>query len=105
MSNCGRKRENAGRSRGQGKFGEPTTTMRIPESQTATVKSFLEAFQRKRANGDRDTSVVNIEENELLVPEISAQPTLLPLFPPKWRRDFRVRRMIMSKNVWMSVSF
>ncbi|MER0216024.1 MAG: peptidase S24 [Nitrosomonas sp.] len=88
MSNRGGKRENAGRPRGQGKFGEPTTTMRIPESQTATIKSFLEAFQRKRANGDRDISVVNIEENELLVPEISAQPTLLPLFSTKVAAGF-----------------
>ena len=33
MSNRGGKRENAGRPRGQGKYGEPTITMRIPESQ------------------------------------------------------------------------
>ncbi|SDX48135.1 DNA polymerase V [Nitrosomonas oligotropha] len=44
MSNRGGKRENAGRPRGQGKFGEPTVTMRIPESQTATIKDFLEAL-------------------------------------------------------------
>ena len=47
MSNRGGKRENAGRPQGQGKYGEPTTTVRIPQSQTATVKSFLDAFQRK----------------------------------------------------------
>ena len=49
MSNRGGKRENAGRPRGQGKFGEPTVTMRIPESQTTTIKDFLEALQRKRS--------------------------------------------------------
>jgi hypothetical protein len=36
------KRENAGRPAGQGKYGESTVTMRIPQSQTATIKSFLE---------------------------------------------------------------
>ena len=32
MSNRGGKRENAGRPSGQGKFGEPTKIMRIPET-------------------------------------------------------------------------
>ena len=44
MSNRGGKRENAGRPRGQGKFGEPTVTMRIPESQKATIRNFLEVL-------------------------------------------------------------
>ncbi len=81
MSNRGGKRENAGRPRGQGKFGEPTTTMRIPKSQTATVKSFLDAFQRKKVNVDSETSTIDM--SELYIPEISEEPTRLPLFSTK----------------------
>lgn len=81
MSNRGGKRENAGRPRGQGKFGEPTTTIRIPQSQTATVKSFLDAFQRKRAETDHDTSTIDM--NEFFIPEISEKPTRLPLYSTK----------------------
>ena len=47
MPNRGGRRDNAGRPRGQGKYGEPTVTMRIPESQGATIKNFLDAYQRK----------------------------------------------------------
>jgi len=81
ISNRGGKRENAGRPRAQGKFGEPTTIMRIPQSQTAIVKSFLEAFQRKRTDTDCDSSTV--EMNEFFISEISEEPTRLPLFSTK----------------------
>lgn len=81
MSNLGGKRENAGRPRGQGKFGEPTAVMRIPQSQTAAVKNFLEAFERKIAETDCVTSTV--EMSEFFIPEISEEPTRLPLFSTK----------------------
>ena len=86
MSNRGGKRENAGRPRGQGKFGEPTVTMRIPESQTATIKDFLEALQRKRANAAGDNAVSEVDE--FFIPEFSDQPTLLPLFATKVAAGF-----------------
>jgi DNA polymerase V len=90
MPNRGGKRENAGRPRGQGKFGEPTVTMRIPESQTVTIKDFLEALQRKRANAatTSDNGVSEIEADEFFIPEISDQPTLLPLFATKVAAGF-----------------
>ena len=86
MSNRGGKRENAGRPRGQGKFGEPTVTMRIPESQTATIKDFLEALQRKRANAAGDNAVSEVDE--FFIPKISDQTTLLPLFATKVAAGF-----------------
>jgi DNA polymerase V len=86
MSNRGGKRESAGRPRGQGKFGEPTVTMLIPESQTATIKDFLEALQRKRANVAGDNAVSEVDE--FFIPEISDQPTLLPLFATKVAAGF-----------------
>lgn len=88
MSNRGGKRENAGMPRGQGKFGEPTEVMRIPQSQTATVRSFLEALQRKKAEEDGDNAVTGVEVDEFFTPAINEQPTLLPLFSTKVAAGF-----------------
>ena len=88
MSNRGGKQENVGRSRGQGKFGEPTAVMRIPQSQTAMIKSFLEALQRKRANAAGENAITEIEVDEFFTPAISEQPTLLPLFATKVAAGF-----------------
>lgn len=88
MSNRGGKRENAGRPPGQGKFGEPTVTMRVPESQKATIRSFLEALQRKRAKIDGGTLTMGAEVDEFFFPEISDQPTRLPLFSTKVAAGF-----------------
>lgn len=88
MSNRGGKRENAGRLRGQGKFGEPTEVMRIPQSQTATIKSFLEALQRKRTKAAGENAITEIEVDEFFTPAISEQPTLLPLFSTKVAAGF-----------------
>jgi DNA polymerase V len=60
MSNRGGKRENAGRPRGQGKYGEPTVSIRIPQSQGATIKNFLDAYQRKRTGSDSEAT--NVDE-------------------------------------------
>ncbi|HRB22100.1 MAG TPA: S24 family peptidase, partial [Nitrosomonas sp.] len=88
MSNRGGKRENAGRPAGQGKYGESTVTMRIPQSQTATIKSFLDAWQRKRANTAGENAITEIEVDEFFTPAISEQPTLLPLFSTKVAAGF-----------------
>lgn len=88
MSNRGGKRENAGRPRGQGKFGELTEVMRIPQSQTATIKSFLDALQRKRANAAGENAITEIEVDEFFTPVISEQPTLFPLFSTKVAAGF-----------------
>ena len=88
MPNRGGKRENASRPRGQGKFGEPTAVMRIPQSQTATIKSFLEALQRKKMNAADENTIAEIEIDEFFTPMISEQPTLLPLFSTKVAAGF-----------------
>ncbi len=84
MSNRGGKRENAGRPRGQGKFGEPTIAIRIPESQGATVKKFLDAYQRKRTDSGYESTHVD----EFFVPTVSDQPIKLPLFSTKVAAGF-----------------
>ncbi len=37
-----------GRKVGSGKFKEPTTVVRIPETQAPVIKDFLVAYQRKK---------------------------------------------------------
>ena len=41
-------RSGAGRPKGQGRWGEPTVSMRVPESRVDHVRNFLEAFHGKR---------------------------------------------------------
>jgi len=84
MSNRGGKRENAGRPRGQGKFGEPTVAMRIPESQKATIKDFLDAYQRKKTDSGQESFPVG----ECFTPDISARRIELPLFSSKVAAGF-----------------
>lgn len=84
MSNHGGKRENAGRPRGQGKFGEPTVSVRIPQSQGATIKDFLDSYQRKKTASDPEA--VNVDE--FFTPIISDQPIRLPLFSTKVAAGF-----------------
>ncbi len=79
MSNRGGKRENAGRPRGQGKYGEPTMTIRIPQSQEATIKNFLDMQQRKI--NDNDLEPVSMDE--FFTPIVNDQPVKLPLFSTK----------------------
>jgi len=84
MSNRGGRRENAGRPAGQGKYGEPTVSIRIPQSQGATIKDFLDAYQRKRTGSDHEATNVD----EFFIPFISNQPILLPLFSTKVAAGF-----------------
>lgn len=84
MSNRGGKRENAGRPRGQGKYGESTIAIRVPESQGAIIKEFLGAYKQKRAGSDHE--VANVDE--FFTPAISDLPTRLPLFSTKVAAGF-----------------
>ena len=79
MSKRGGKRENAGRPAGQGRYGEPTKSIRVPLSQETTVSSFLDAFEKRKAINDGDVS--NVEE--MLIPRISEEPIRLPLYSTK----------------------
>lgn len=44
-------RPGAGRPKGQGRWGEPTVTLRVPESRVGQVRDFLEVFHDKRLEG------------------------------------------------------
>jgi DNA polymerase V len=55
MTNRGGKRENAGRPRGQGQFGESTVAIRIPQSQETVIRDFLSTLIVKRTQQNQDT--------------------------------------------------
>lgn len=70
-------REGAGRKVGSGKFGEPTSVVRIPTSQEPVIKDFLAAYQKKRMSTDLDV----VTEFEL--PSLQSVPVSLPLYSSK----------------------
>lgn len=82
MSNRGGKRENAGRPRGQGKFGELTVAIRVPESQVTVIREFLDAYQSRKCG------TVEPTVGEFFIPQINEQPTMLPLFASKVAAGF-----------------
>lgn len=70
-------REGAGRKTGTGKFGEPTSVLRVPVSQSAKIKDFLSAYQQKRIKLDIDSV------GEFEYPSIEMVPSPLPLYSSK----------------------
>lgn len=70
-------REGAGRKIGTGKFGEPTSVLRVPSSQTSVIKDFLTAYKRKKLSKDLDT----ISEFEL--PSLNSRVLNIPLYSSK----------------------
>jgi len=82
LNKRGGKRSDAGRKLGTGKFGEPTTALRIPASQEPVIKDFLAAYQRKRLTADLDA----IAEFEF--PVMNTQPIALPLYSSKVSAGF-----------------
>lgn len=83
MSHRGGRRENAGRPRGQGRFGESTVLKRVPQSLVPTVEELLFSHQRKKQSNDQVSNV-----DEFLTPEISEQSIELPLFSTKVAAGF-----------------
>ena len=77
MLNRGGKRQNAGRKPGTGRFGEPTSVIRIPASQALVIKDFLSAYQRKRLQPDMS----QVEDFEY--PALSKACIALPLYSSK----------------------
>lgn len=71
-----------GRKVGTGKFGEPTSVVRIPASQALVINDFLASYQRKRLNTDIDA----ITEFEL--PALYASSVRLPLYSSKVSAGF-----------------
>ena len=82
LNKRGGKRIDAGRKSGTGKFGEPTTALRVPSSQEAVIKDFLAAYQRKKLNTDLDAVV------EFELPALKAASISLPLYSSKVSAGF-----------------
>lgn len=79
----GGKRMNAGRKAGSGRYAEPTTVMRVPESQKAAVVNLIARTQQQKSAG-MDLSGIPLFE----YPAINHQKTALPLFTSKVRAGF-----------------
>jgi DNA polymerase V len=73
----GGKRPNAGRKFGTGKFGEPTTVVRIPTSQKSVILDFLSVYERKRELKDR------VDMSTLELPVVHPMSISIPLFNSK----------------------
>jgi DNA polymerase V len=80
--NHGGKRLNAGRKEGTGKFGEPTTVIRVPNSQKKVIIDFLAHRQNHKTTQEIDS--VNLFE----YPALNGTQVLLPLFSSKVRAGF-----------------
>lgn len=80
MSNRGGKRDNAGRPPGQGRYGEATVPMRVPQSQEPVIRDFLSAFNARRAQQH------NVAEILQLAPP--SAPLSLPLYSSKVAAGF-----------------
>lgn len=75
-----------GRRVGSGKFKEPATVMRIPQSQKPVVVNLLEVYQQKQQQG---LFKLNLDEvNDFSLPAIKAQPMHLPLYTSKVSAGF-----------------
>lgn len=77
----GGKRPGAGRKPGGG-GAEPTAVMRVPASETGTIRDFIAALQRKRQHEARD----NVIELSQLAPD--ARAMALPLYTTKVAAGF-----------------
>ena len=82
VSNRGGRREDTGRSNGQGPYGESTVTKRISFSLVPTVKELL-SDRCIKISGEQESNV-----EDFLTPEISEQPVELPLFSTKVAAGF-----------------
>ena len=74
---------NARRKAGSGRFGAPTTLMRIPKSQKAAVVDFIAHSQQQKST-NIDLSSVSLFE----YPAVQHQKSSLPLFSSKVRAGF-----------------
>ncbi|MSQ80737.1 MAG: translesion error-prone DNA polymerase V autoproteolytic subunit [Candidatus Methylopumilus sp.] len=72
----GGKRVGAGRKSGTGKFGEKTTLIRIPESQTAVISNILEAYAKRKIQ-----EISNVVSIDLVNKALTK--TKIPLFEHK----------------------
>ena len=86
----GGSRPGAGRPKGQGRWGEPTVTLRVPESRAVQVRDFLSALHDKRLTEvEHQLPALLIRAGfELLRPSELPPSLRLPLFGHKIAAGF-----------------
>ncbi|MEW6766004.1 MAG: translesion error-prone DNA polymerase V autoproteolytic subunit [Pseudomonadota bacterium] len=83
-------RPGAGRPKGQGRWGEPTVTLRVPESRVGQVRDFLEVLHERRAEA-AEARLPGLFERAglvLLRPAEVPESIRLPLFGHKIAAGF-----------------
>jgi DNA polymerase V len=80
--NHGGQRQGAGRKVGTGKFKEPTTVIRVPETQAPIISDFLVAYQRRKLTENLDVLT------DFVLPSMSSTPVSLPLYSSKVSAGF-----------------
>lgn len=83
-------RPGAGRPKGQGRWGEPTVTLRVPESRVGQVRDFLEVLHERRAT-EAEARLPGLFEHAglvLLRPAEVPESIRLPLFGHKIAAGF-----------------
>lgn len=87
-------REGAGRKVGTGKFGESTSVIRVPTSQTPVIKDFLVAYQRKKTISILDSArIFEIPENSPKLVEIPLYSSKVPAGFPSPADDHIEKRL------------
>lgn len=79
----GGKRQGAGRKPGHGKYGEPTTSVRVPESKKQTVLDFVSVLARKQ-----HAEAPQAFAPDFLHPAAHPEPFAIPLFSHSVRAGF-----------------
>ncbi len=82
----GGKRPGAGRKTGSGTYQEPTTVMRVPLSQKATVTHLLTAYAEKQRRTQLKQNLDSLKEFDL--PALQPSTVSLPLFQSKVAAGF-----------------
>ncbi len=82
LSKSRKRAPGAGRKVGTGKFREPTSVLRVPASQSAVIKDFLAAYQKKKLGADLDSV------GDFSFPVENATPLAIPLFSSKVAAGF-----------------
>jgi DNA polymerase V len=79
----GGKRQGAGRKPGHGKYGEPTTTVRVPESRKQSVLDFVSAVA-----GKKQANALSLVPPTFILPAVNPARFSIPLFSHSVRAGF-----------------
>lgn len=87
QKNAGGKRIGAGRKTGSGAYKEPTTVIRVPQSQKAVIYDFLNAYAKKQQSPQEPLATLD-PVDDFIWPALNPTPQALTLFNSKVSAGF-----------------